>query len=86
MRNLKELIFEDRFGYTWQNAFICAIKCIDDDKKAKDIMKKWFDNKESTWPLYVFLNRIDHEPKSEKIDDLYDAIMSINMDDKYNLK
>ena len=86
MRSLQELILEDRFGYTWQNACICAIKCIDDDKKAKDIMKKWFDNKEFTWALYVFLKRIGYEPKSESIDDLYNSIMLIDMDDKYNLK
>ena len=87
MKNLKDtLIKEEKFGYTWENAFICAIKSIDDEKIAKGIIEKWFDDEDTKRALSMFLYRIGYEPKSKSADDLYAAIQEVSMDDKFNLK
>lgn len=86
MKQLQNFINEERFGYTYENAFICAIKSIDDKDKAKAIIKKWFNDEDSSRGLRSFLFRLGYEPKSKSADDIYDAIMSINMDNNYNLK
>lgn len=86
MKNLKDtLINESKFGYTWENAFICAIKLIDDENKAKGIIEKWFDDEESARPLRMFLFRLGHDPKSTSPEDLYDAIKEITIDNKFNI-
>ena len=84
MKQLQEFITEERFGYTWPNAFICAIKCVE-EKKAKEIMKKWFDDEESARPLRMFLVRMGFDPKSDSPEDMFNAINELPMDDKYNL-
>lgn len=87
MKTLKDIIInEQRFGYTFQNALICAIKALNDDKQGKDIIEKWFTDEDSIRSLRMFLFRIGHDPKSTSAEDLYAAIKSISMDDKYNLK
>ena len=93
MKQLQEFITEEKFGYTWQNAFVCAIKALFDEageKKGKAIVNKWFDDKDAAWELYNFLDRLGHTPKSKEPDDLYRAMTTSNdaviMDDNYNLK
>lgn len=85
MKQLNEFITEQKFGYTWENAFICAIKSIEDEKKAKDIITKWFDDEDSARPLRTFLFRLSHDPKSDSPEDLFNAIKELPMDAKYNL-
>ena len=86
MKHLQDFIItEERFSYTWENAFICAIKSIEDEKKAQDIMKKWFDDEDSARPLRTFLFRMGFDPKSDSPEDMYNSIKELPMDDKYNL-
>ena len=90
MKNLKDtLIKEDRFGYTLENAFICAIKALmfskDNDIVCKQIIKKWFDNEDAARSLRMFLFRLGYDPKSDSPEDLFDAIVKLPMDNKYNL-
>ena len=84
MKQLGEYITEQRFGYTWENAFICAIKCVE-EKKALEIMKKWFNDEESARGLRTFLFRLGYDPKSASPEDIYNSIKELPMDDKYNL-
>jgi len=93
MKDLKELILEEKFAYTWQNAFICAMQKLfeaEGNKNAKEIMKKWFSDKDSSWELYIFLKRLGHEPASQNPEDLLKMMTSdenaIKVDDKFNLK
>lgn len=85
MKQLQNFINEERFGYTWENAFICAIKSIEDEKKAKDIIAKWFDDEDSARQLRMFLFRLSHDPKSNSVEDLFNAIKELPMSDKYIL-
>ena len=85
MKDLNKFVTEQKFGYTWENAFICAIKSIEDEKKAQDIMKKWFDDEDSARPLRMFLFRMGFDPKSDSPEDLFSAIKKLPMDNKYNL-
>ena len=84
MKQLQKFITEERFGYTWENAFICAIKCVE-EKKAQEIIKKWFDNEDSARPLRMFLFRMGFDPKSDSPEDIYNSIKEMPMDNKYNL-
>lgn len=86
MKQLDQFINEAKFGYTWENAFICSIKSINDENKSKEIIKKWFNDDESARGLSTFLYRLGHEPKSNSPEDLYNAIAEVSMDNKYNLK
>lgn len=86
MKNLKDtLVNESKFAYTWENAFICAIKSIDDEKISKGIIEKWFNDEDSVRPLRMFLFRLGYDPKSNSPEDLFNAIVELPMDNKYNL-
>ena len=84
MKSFNDFITEERFGYTWENAFICAIKSVE-EKKAQEIMKKWFDDEDSARLLRMFLCRMGFDPKSDSPEDMYNSIKELPMDDKYNL-
>lgn len=89
MKQLQEYITEQKFGYTLENAFICAIKALmfskDNDVICKQIIKKWFDDEDTARGLRMFLFRLGYDPKSDSPEDLFDAIVKLPMDDKYNL-
>lgn len=85
MKQLQEFITEERFGYTYENAFICAIKSINDKDTAKAIIKKWFNDEDAVRGLRTFLFRMGFDPKSNSPEDLFEAIDKLPMDDKYNL-
>lgn len=93
MKDLKDIINEEKFAYTWQNAFVCAIKelfAAAQGKKGKEIMQKWFSDKDAAHELYIFLDRLGHTPKSKSPEDLYKMITSdenaVIVDDNYNLR
>lgn len=89
MKNLKEIILESKFGYTWENAFIYAITSLinkSGDKEAKEIINNWFNDEEAAHNLYTFLYRLGYKPKSKEVDDLYNILKEISTYKKFILK
>mgnify|MGYP003318884220 CR=1 FL=1 len=83
MKDLKEIvenqINEDKFAYSWQNAFIHAIISLNDvdgEVPCREIVEKWFDDEQALHELYTFLYRIDCEPKNKNVKSIVEAIVN----------
>ncbi len=78
-RLLESQINEDKFAYSWQNAFIHAIISlneVDGEIPCREIVNKWFDNSEALHDIYTFLYRIDCTPESKDAKSIVEAIIN----------
>ena len=84
MKNIKERILEnqineEKFAYSWQNAFIHAIISLNDvdgEVPCREIVKKWFDDEQALHELYTFLYRLDCEPEKKDVNSIVDTIVN----------
>lgn len=84
MKNIKERLLEnqineDKFAYSWQNAFIHAIISlneVDGEIPCREIVNKWFDDEQALHELYTFLYRIDCKPKKKDVNSIVEAIIN----------
>ena len=77
-RLLENQINEDKFAYSWQNAFIHAIISlneVDGEVPCREIVEKWFDNEQALHELYTFLYRIGCEPDKKDVNSIVEAIV-----------
>lgn len=68
------------FGYTWENAFVNSISALikmGGESEAMNILEKWFGDEKSLWALYVFLKRSGHEPNSQDLESIYEALATM---------
>lgn len=88
MKDINEYINEEKFAYSWQNAFVAAIIALaklNAEDEAIEIIKKWFGG-DMNHELKTFLFRLGHESQGNSPRDIYNAITSVEMDKNYNLK
>ncbi len=83
MKDIKEKLLsqinEDRFEYSWQNAFIHAIISLNDvdgEIPCREIVEKWFDDEQTLHELYTFLYRIDCKPDKKDVNSIVEAIVN----------
>lgn len=83
MKDIKEKLLnqinEDRFAYSWQNAFIHAIISlneVDGEVPCREIVNKWFDDEQAIHELYTFLYRIDCKPEKKDVNSIVEAIVN----------
>ena len=82
MKDIKEKLLsqinEDRFAYSWQNAFINSIISLNDvdgEIPCREIVNKWFNDEQSLHELYTFLYRIDCKPDKKDVNSIVEAII-----------
>ena len=84
MKGIKDILLEsqineDKFAYSWQNAFIHAIISlneVDGEIPCREIVSKWFNNDEALHDIYTFLNTSDCTPESKKAKSIVEAIIN----------
>lgn len=84
----EEAINEEKFGYTWENAFVITFVTLYQEvgeKKCKEILKQWFNDQEASSPLFYFLERIGAKPKSRSVDDLMDALVNVSVTKNFTI-
>ena len=77
-RLLENQINEDKFAYSWQNAFIHAIISlneVDGEVPCREIVEKWFDDEQALHELYTFLYRIGCENDKKDVNSIVEAIV-----------